>query len=627
MKTRDRIAIVGLLAVLAIIGGALLMPAAAKPVASPTQAVSDVPYREGVLGHPSSINPLTPRSQVDSDLVALLFRGLVREGPDGGLLPDLAESWTADPERHTYDFQMRDDAYWEDGYHVTADDVIFTIGLIQDSRYTGPLGASWQGVKATATGTYTVEMTMALANAGFLRLASLPILPKHLLAGVSVTALADSDYSARPIGDGPFRIVSLDSTQALLQRVTAVVPPTTAGPTAIATIPPASPSATATPTATASLIQFKTNPPKIPGPSASASPTVPPTAAPTPTPTPSPSPTPPPSATPYIDLSKKILTQIGEIQFDFYDDPASAAADFAAGKLDAVGGLPADQTAVAASTKGARVVPYQWSSMLSVVLNQRPDHQEMRDANARTGLLAAIDREKFISSILGGRGSATNLPLPAWSSAYDLASAPAVPFSESDAASYLADAGWTLSGGQWSLPDASPSAGYSMVLLSPSKTQNPLLYSTAQFVADSWRAIGLVVTVEAVPITTYLDRLDRGDFDAAVVDFEVGLEPDLGPLLLSSQIGSGGSNVSGVQDSTLDQLLLAARKTVDPALRPAALQALEQYLSTTVPILPLAYREYDLVVSSHVQKLLSNEISDPSGRFWDVIDWRLASDR
>ncbi len=145
--------------------------------------------------------------------------------------------------------------------------------------------------------------------------------------------------------------------------------------------------------------------------------------------------------------------------------------------------------------------------------------------------------------------------------------------------------------------------------------------------ADSWRAIGLSVTIDAVPLTTYLDRLDSGDFTAAVVDFQVGLEPDLSPLLLSSQIGSGGSNVSGVQDPVLDQLLLAARKTVDPADRLAALQALEQYLSTTVPILPLGYREYDLVVSGHVQKLLSNQISDPSGRYWDVVDWRLASDR
>jgi len=41
----------------------------------------------------------------------------------------------------------------------------------------------------------------------------------------------------------------------------------------------------------------------------------------------------------------------------------------------------------------------------------------------------------------------------------------------------------------------------------------------------------------------------------------------------------------------------------------------------------LAFREYDLVVSSRVYDAVSNDISDPSSRFWDVIDWRLASGR
>jgi hypothetical protein len=234
MKVRDRVAIVGLLVVLVAIAAAQLMPSAAKPVASPMAAVSEIPYREGVLGHPSSINPLTPRSQADKDLIALLFRGLVREGPDGSLLPDLAESWTVGDDGRTYTFQLRDDAYWEDGYHVTATDVVFTVNVLQSSRYTGPVGASWQGVHATAQGVYTVRMTMSLANAGFLRLASQPIVPEHLLENVPIEQMADSDYSSHPIGDGPYRIVHIDYSGALLQRVTSVVPPTTPGPSVAA---------------------------------------------------------------------------------------------------------------------------------------------------------------------------------------------------------------------------------------------------------------------------------------------------------------------------------------------------------------------------------------------------------
>ena len=169
-------------------------------------------------------------------------------------------------------------------------------------------------------------------------------------------------------------------------------------------------------------------------------------------------------------------------------------------------------------------------------------------------------------------------------------------------------------------------ASYSLDLLTPDEASNPIVYRAAVEVAADWRAIGLDVTLDAVPAATYIGRLGSGQFAAAVVDFEVGLDPDLGPLLLSSQVGSGGSNVSGIQDPALDQLLLTARKTIDPADRQTAISAVEKYVSTAEPILSLAFRDYDFVVSKRVQNVSGTQISDPSSRYWDVIDWRLASD-
>ena len=63
----------------------------------------------------------------------------------------------------------------------------------------------------------------------------------------------------------------------------------------------------------------------------------------------------------------------------------------------------------------SRTVPYRWSSLLSVVLNQRADHPVLRDANTRTGLLAAIDRSALLTKVLEGRGTIAELPVPDWS--------------------------------------------------------------------------------------------------------------------------------------------------------------------------------------------------------------------
>ncbi len=132
----------------------------------------------------------------------------------------------------------------------------------------------------------------------------------------------------------------------------------------------------------------------------------PPTPSPTPTPTPAPTPTPTPTATPTaVPLpSGAHLTDVAEIELTFYDDSASAAADFRAGKLDAVGGLTPEATDAALATAGSRLVPYQWASLLSVVVNQRQDHAELRDVNVRTGLLAAIDRQASPDHGSGGQG-------------------------------------------------------------------------------------------------------------------------------------------------------------------------------------------------------------------------------
>jgi ABC-type transport system substrate-binding protein len=619
MNRRDRYALLGIFLALAVVGAALVIqaPSPASIAANRTPAPVTA-YREGVVGHPSSINPLTARTEVDQDIVALLFRGLTKAGPNGSVVPDLA-TWTISGDGRTYTFNIRSDAHWDDGQPVTSADVVYTIGVVQNPKYDGPVGASWQGVKVTAVSPSVVTATMTLPIAGFLRQAELPILPAHLLKDTDISILADSSFSNNPIGDGAYRIVELDNAHVLLQSVSGNGQEPLASPT---TLP------TATPIPSPLVFATATPKPKknaTPTPSAKPSPTITPTPAPTPTPTitPTPAPTPTPQLPP---LPKgAVLSSIKEIDLVFYGDDAAAAAAFQAGELDAVGGLTPDQTTAALATAGARDIPYQWASLISVVVNQRDAYGELRDANLRSGLLAAINRPEILSSVLAGRGTVANLPIPNWSPAYDSGAVDATPYGFGGAGVFLTDAGWTRTATGWMAPG--DTKDYSLDLLTLDEASNPVVYATAQKVAAAWQSIGLAVQLDAVSASAYVSRLDAGAFSAAVVVFDVGLDPDLEPILMSSQIGSGGSNVSGVQDTQLDQLLITVRKTNDPVARQVAVSALERYISTTLPLLPLVFRDYNLVVSGRVRGVISNQIAYPQGRFWDVLDWRLASGR
>ena len=200
MTQRDRAVVAALSALLVVLALALTIPAAAPPAplaaasASPNgsaQASSALPpiYREGVVSSPSSITPLTARTQADRDLSRLVFSGLVARGSGSTYLPDLATSWSVDSSGKTWTFKLRPGAQWQDGQPVTADDVVFTVGLLKDPAYRGALANSWREVTVARIDAQTVQFTLATPIAGFLEDAMVGILPQHLLASVSAARL------------------------------------------------------------------------------------------------------------------------------------------------------------------------------------------------------------------------------------------------------------------------------------------------------------------------------------------------------------------------------------------------------------------------------------------------------
>src|SRR5262245_29745504 len=213
MTRRDSALVFALVASLAfvaiLVGAPVLQPAATQPPSSPPeQGAIYRPYREGVLGHTESISPLTARTQADRDLVALLFGGLVRNGPNGTLVPDLASRWAVSDEGKTWTFEIRDDATWQDGVPVTAADVAFTIHTLQDPDYSGPRSSSWAGVTVQPVGERTVQFTLDTPIGGFLQAATQPIAPSHLLADIPVASLPDAAFGQQPVGSGRFVLES-----------------------------------------------------------------------------------------------------------------------------------------------------------------------------------------------------------------------------------------------------------------------------------------------------------------------------------------------------------------------------------------------------------------------------------
>jgi peptide/nickel transport system substrate-binding protein len=571
MNLRDRFALLALALLLAVVGGAMLLPGSADEGSPGPERPAAVTYREAIVGHPSSINPLTARTQVDRDLVALLFRGLAKLGPDGTLVPDLARSWTAAEDGRSYTFYLGDDDRWEDGQPVTVDDVVFTVGLASDPNYQGPLGAEWRGIEATVVSPHVVRIVLPAPMGGFLHLATLPILPRHLLENVAVTDLADSSFSTRPVGDGAFRLVEIDVRHAVLTRVQAEA---------------ASESPTGAMNAGAASQSVSNKP----------------------------------SVTPVSGLPQPIEA----MELTFFDTETEAAAAFLAGDADAVAGLKPGTVLSAAARLDTELARYPWASMTAVVLNMREAYPEFGAEAVRRALLASIDRPAILTRILGGRGAVADAPLPPWSTWYDSEAISAVPFAGIAADSDLAGAGWVQGRDGWMLPGQDQA--YVIRLLTLEEATDAAAYQIAQQVANDWRAMGLQVAVVPVSVGDYRQALQSGQFQAAVVEYSLGLDPDVSPLLLTTQISPAGSNLSGISDATLDRLLTAVHSTSDAKDRRTAVSELESYVTSHVLMLPVCFEDYVFAVSGRVRGRVATQIADPSDRYWDVLDWRLASD-
>ncbi|MEX0801519.1 MAG: ABC transporter substrate-binding protein [Dehalococcoidia bacterium] len=192
----------------------------ASPLDSSSQRDDDQRYVEAIVGAPARINPLfAPLNETDADISALVFSGLTRLGPDGQVLPDLAESWEISEDGTTYTFTLRNDVIWHTGVAFTAQDAVFTYNLLADPELPSDPGLTqlWRQVACQAPDDYTLQCVLPEPFAPFLSFTTIGLLPRHAFEGVTAATIADSPLNQSPAGTGPYRLAQIDQEKAVLR--------------------------------------------------------------------------------------------------------------------------------------------------------------------------------------------------------------------------------------------------------------------------------------------------------------------------------------------------------------------------------------------------------------------------
>lgn len=171
-------------------------------------------YIEGAFDIPRFINPaLAHITDADRDITRLVYAGLMKYTKEGRIVEDLAETFSIENEKR-YVFTLKNMLFWHDGKPLTAEDVVFTIKLIQDPKYASPIRLNWQGVEVEKIDERTVAFSLANPYSPFLENATVGVLPKHIWENVSPKSFPLAEANLRPIGAGPYRFEKFQNDSA-----------------------------------------------------------------------------------------------------------------------------------------------------------------------------------------------------------------------------------------------------------------------------------------------------------------------------------------------------------------------------------------------------------------------------
>jgi len=166
-------------------------------------------FTEGIVGTPRFVNPVLAVTRADKDMSNLIYDGIMQLGSDGTLVPNIAESITISDDGLTYNIVLKQQVRFHDDTPLTADDIVFTIGQIQEPALASPLRASFEDVTIEQLSEYEINFVLPEPYTPFIENLTFGILPRHIWKDATIEEFPFSQHNSEPIGSGPYKIAKI----------------------------------------------------------------------------------------------------------------------------------------------------------------------------------------------------------------------------------------------------------------------------------------------------------------------------------------------------------------------------------------------------------------------------------
>jgi ABC-type transport system substrate-binding protein len=181
-----------------------------------------------------------------------------------------------------------------------------------------------------------------------------------------------------------------------------------------------------------------------------------------------------------------------------------------------------------------------------------------KDKRVRKALGMAIDTDKILRYVMYDQAERITGPFVKQTDYYDKDIKP-LPYDPEAALRLLDEVGWKRNEEGWLEKDGKR---FAFTLIT--NGGNDLRKSILTIAQDAWKKIGIDVNTDIVEWSVFIGKhVNTGSFDALILGWSMGIDPDLYQIWHSSQTNNNQLNFVGFKNSEADDLIVKVRQEYD----------------------------------------------------------------
>jgi len=268
------------------------------------------------------------------------------------------------------------------------------------------------------------------------------------------------------------------------------------------------------------------------------------------------------------------------IVYRIIPDPATMFLELKAGGIDYMGLTPIQYNRQTETYKMRRDFrKYQYLAFAYTYLGYNLKDWKFQDVRVRQAISYALDKEEIIQGVQLGLGIIATGPYKPDTIWYN-PNVAQYPYDPEKARKLLAEAGWGNERKDGILrKDGKP---FEFMILT--NQGNEARAKCAEIIQRRLAAVGIAVKIRTVEWAAFINNfIDQKNFEAVILGWTLGQDPDLYDIWHSSKVGPKELNFISYQNKEVDSLLEKGRYTFDQKVRKACYDRIQVILAEEQP--------------------------------------------